>query len=676
MLFLKAFCGASLIAAATATYAGNLNYGSPSLHHPFLGISIRKVAGRSEGSTPWTPEQLNFTHGVASGDPYDDSVILWTRVAPTMDNDHSNVTVEGTAPVFAHDNVVFVKASKSPICVDWKIGTSETMNGHAVRSGTAYTSSDVDFTVKVEAKGLKAFTTYYYQFNVCNSETKSPIGRTRTLPEANSRVKRPVKLAVYSCANYPFGFFNAYGNPERKDSVDYVIHLGDYIYEYGNGEYPVGGLGWGDSIGRVPEPNRSCHTLYDYRRRLAQYRSDPDLRASHQKFPWITVWDDHEVMDNPYRDGSAAMNNTEQSFIKDDGISVDARKMNAVRAYFEWMPLRQVDMDDNLRIWRNFQFGDLFNLIMLDTRNYDRSITDLYWNTGYIHEISDDTSRSLMGSRQENWFYRQLKDTPALWRIVGNQIVFSRMNQSISNGPKNPFNYDQWDGYVANRNRTLKTLYDNKIDNTVFLAGDSHASWVSDLVWLGEKDYGPETGAGSIGVEFAGTAVSSPSSAGQNITQEKALNRSSWMTAANPELQWQEYFYRGYFELSVGYDAMNATFFGLPTYVTRNGYEIALANFTVKAGENKLQRPVGGGSVEFGSLKGGVTKQTNITHDTGTGSWFVFGDKVPGAMDLLQGAASSFQSAGAVHAAAYTLSAKWLFVVVLFTLALPSVYYL
>ncbi|KAJ0361974.1 hypothetical protein COL154_006485 [Colletotrichum chrysophilum] len=594
MLFLKAFCGASLIAAATATYAGNLNYESPSLHHPFLGISIRKVAGRSEGSTPWTPEQLNFTHGVASGDPYDDSVILWTRVAPTMENDHSNVTIEGTAPVFAHDNDVFVKASKSPICVDWKIGTSETMNGSAARSD--------------------------YQFNVCNSETKSPIGRTRTLPEANSRVKRPVKLAVYSCANY--------------------------------------------------------RGLYDYRKRLAQYLSDPDLRASHQKFPWITVWDDHEVMDNPYRDGSAAMNNTEQSFIKDDGISVDARKMNAVRAYFEWMPLRQVDMDDNLRIWRNFQFGDLFNLIMLDTRNYDRSITDLYWNTGYIHEISDDTSRSLMGSRQENWFYRQLKDTPALWRIVGNQIVFSRMNQSLSNGPKNPFNYDQWDGYVANRNRTLKTLYDNKIDNTVFLAGDSHASWVSDLVWLGEKDYGPETGAGSIGVEFAGTAVSSPSSAGQNITQEKALNRSSWMTAANPELQWQEYFYRGYFELSVGYDAMNATFFGLPTYVTRNGYEIALANFTVKAGENKLQRPVGGGSVEFGSLKGGVTKQTNITHDTGTGSWFVFGDKVPGAMDLLQGAASSFQSAGAVHAAAYTLSAKWLFVVVFFTLALPSVYYL
>ncbi|KAK1543601.1 PhoD-like phosphatase [Colletotrichum paranaense] len=626
MHFLKSLCTASLAAVATSTYAGNLNYGSPSLHHPFLGISIRKVASRSEGSSPWTPEQLNFTHGVASGDPYDDSVILWTRVAPTLDNDRSNVTVEGTAPMYAHDNDVFVKASKSPICVDWKIGRSASMDGQPIKSGTAYTSSDVDFTVKVEAKALKPFTVYYYQFNVCDSDVKSPVGRTRTLPESGTKVRRAIKLAVYSCANYPFGFFNAYGNPERKDSVDYIVHLGDYIYEYGNGEYPVGGLGWGNSIGRVPEPNRSCHTLYDYRRRLAQYRSDPDLRASHQKFPWITVWDDHEVMDNPYRDGSAAMNNTEQSFIKDDGISVEARKMNAVRAYFEWMPLRQVDMDDNLRIWRSFHFGDLFNLIMLDTRNYDRSITDLYWNTGYVHTISDDTSRSLMGSRQENWFYRQLIESASTtrWRVVGNQVVFSKMNQSISNGPKNPFNYDQWDGYAANRNRTLKTLYDNSIDNTVFLAGDSHASWVSDLVWLGEKDYNSETGAGSIGVEFAGTAVTSPSSAGQNITQEKALNRSAWMTAANPELQWQEYYYRGYFEMTIDYDAVNATFFGLPTYATRNGLEIALANFTVLAGENKLRRPVGGGSVEFGNLKGGVTKQTNLTNDTNTGEWSVF----------------------------------------------------
>jgi len=236
-----------------------------------------------------------------------------------------------------------------------------------------------------------------YQFNICNSNNTSPIGRTKTIPSKGDKVNDEVKIAVYSCSNYPFGFFNAFGNSARKDSVDYVIHLGDYIYEYANGEY-----GWGNSLGRIPLPDREIYTLYDYRKRLATYRNDLDLRLSHQQFPWIPVWDDHEVADNTYRDGSAELNNTEDSFIKDGGVSVDQRKMNAVRAYFEWMPIRQVEMDDNLRIWRNFEIGDLMDLIMLDTRQYDRSITDLYWNTDYVHSISNDAGRSLMGPRQES----------------------------------------------------------------------------------------------------------------------------------------------------------------------------------------------------------------------------------------------------------------------------------
>jgi alkaline phosphatase D len=284
-------------------------------------------------------------------------------------------------------------------------------------------------------------------------------------------------------------------------------------------------------------------------------------------------------------------------------------------------------MDDNLRIWRSFKFGDLFDLLMLDTRQYDRAITDVYWNTDYVHAISNEASRTLMGSRQENWFYSELRSSSrrgTKWRIIGNQIIFSRMDLSASLGTKNPMNYDQWDGYMANKNRTLNTLYSHKIDNTVFLAGDSHASWVSDLVWLDEKTYDPVSGAGSIGVEFAGTAVSSPCPAGQNISQAFAAYGSNLLTTTNPELQWQELWYRGYFELSIGYDSLNASFFGLPTYATRNGYEISLANFTVLPGENKLHRAVGGGKVEFGSLKGGKTVQTNLTHDTVTDKWFVY----------------------------------------------------
>jgi alkaline phosphatase D len=295
------------------------------------------------------------------------------------------------------------------------------------------------------------------------------------------------------------------------------------------------------------------------------------------------------------------------------------------------VPIRQVEMDDNLRIWRDFSFGDLFDLVMLDTRQYDRSITDLYWNTHYVAEIAEDAGRSLMGARQESWFYRKLRDSSsrgAAWRIIGNQIVFSRVNESLAFGTQDSLNGDAWDGYQANRNRTFKTLYDNQINNTIFLAGDSHASWVSDLVWLDEHEYNEETGAGSVGVEFAGSAISSPCPYGQNITMENANLASEWLTTANRELQWQDLFYRGYFELSIGYDAVNASFFGIPTTRVKQGYEVSLANFTVQAGENHLHRQNGSAVAliaENGSLKNGQTVQTNLTHDTATDEYFIYG---------------------------------------------------
>lgn len=282
-------------------------------------------------------------------------------------------------------------------------------------------------------------------------------------------------------------------------------------------------------------------------------------------------------------------------------------------------------MDDNLRIWRSFQLGKLVDLIMLDTRNYDRSITDLYWNTDYVADIINDASRSLMGSRQENWFYNQLSQSAsrgATWRIIGSQLIFSRMNVSTP-GTDTELNYDAWDGYQANRNRTLSHLYNNGIGNNIFLAGDSHASWVSDLVWLGEKEYSSDTGEGAIGVEFAGSAVSSPSPAGANISMDLAGLLSTILQSQNDELQWQDLYYRGYYELHLSPERAVANFYGLPTTVSRNGWEIPLANFTVEAGGNRLQRPVGGGVVESGSLKGGQTRQTNVTVDTNNGTWFV-----------------------------------------------------
>jgi alkaline phosphatase D len=408
---------------------------------------------------------------VASGDPYPDSVVLWTRIAPTSNSDASNVTVSGTVPLYNHDTEEYIQKSANPICVEWKISSRADLS-HPLDNGKAYTTSDIDYTIKVIANRLRPFQTYYYQFNVCGSNQVSPVGRTKTTPNENDRTSK-IGLAVYSCSNFPNGYFNAYGNSARKDKVDFVLHLGDYIYEY-----KAGTLG---KDPRASNPPRELFTLYDYRTRINQYRTDSDLLLSHQKFAWIPVWDDHEVSNNGYRDGSSGLNNTEDSFLKDGRVSVDQRKMNAVRAYFEWMPIRQVDMDDNLRIWRDFKMGSLFDLIMLDTRNYDRSITDLSWNTGYVTDIHNDASRSLMGSHQENWFYRQLSKSAkrgATWRIIGNQIVFSRINVTSWFGTsRNPYNVDQWDGYQANRNRTLKHLYENKIGNNIMLAGDSHANW-------------------------------------------------------------------------------------------------------------------------------------------------------------------------------------------------------
>lgn len=231
-----------------------------------------------------------------------------------------------------------------------------------------------------------------------------------------------------------------------------------------------------------------------------------------------------------------------------------------------------------------------------------------------------------MGPRQEQWFYNQLKTSStrgATWRVIGSQIIFSRLNQSVVYGNENPLNYDAWDGYQSNKNRTLSVLYDNKINNNVFLAGDSHASWVSDLTWLDHENYDPLTGAGAIGVEFAGSAISSPCPYGANITLDRANNYTDKLVEANPELQWSDLYYRGYFELHFSHAEVKAQFFGMPTLATRNNWEIPIANFSVLANENRLHRPVGHGMVESGTIKYGQRQETNVTVDTGDNTWFV-----------------------------------------------------
>ncbi|KAH0580788.1 hypothetical protein H2248_011946 [Termitomyces sp. 'cryptogamus'] len=275
------------------------------------------------------------------------------------------------------------------------------------------------------------------------------------------------------------------------------------------------------------------------------------------------------------------------------------------------MPIRQVTADDKLRIWRNFQIGKLLDLTMLDTRNYDRDITDLGYNRALVNSVKDDEGRSLMGVEQETWFYDTLSESQkreAVWRIVGQQIVFSQLINFPTQGS---VDLDAWDGYRKNRARVFDHLSNRSISNTVILSGDSHDNWVSDLARPNDTSYDEVTGNGAFGVEFGGTAVTSPSSFGTNISPTDADVISRGFVAQNPELQWSEGSFRGFFTLTVDPETLNATFYGMKNITNPNLDHLEIANFIVRAGENKLSRPVAGGAVLAGIIKAALDSSTS-----------------------------------------------------------------
>ncbi|KAJ3786798.1 PhoD-like phosphatase-domain-containing protein [Lentinula aff. detonsa] len=593
--------------ASTVLLNRNLAYSSPFTGHDQLAIDTKQLAKRhiaharrqTEDATGFVDEHyttfyggdfsnsptiwkggLNFTHSVASGDPFNTSVLLWTRAVP--------VSPPGTTAL--PDQSV-------PACLSFKISTFPDLQGDTIDSGDAFTSYDVDWTLKVEAAGLTPDTKFFFQFSDCtNSSSVSPIGTTRTLPSPDTPANEvnggnPLTLAVFSCSQYQAGWFNAYGYATHNTSAEIFLHLGDYIYE---------SLGDGASIGRQTL-GRELATVHDYRQRLNQYRTDQGLLAAHQSGPWVTVWDDHEVADQSWKAGTADSNDsTIGCAFSPSGACFTDRKLAAVRAYHEWLPIRQVTVNDKLRIWRNFEIGKLLDLTMLDTRQYDRDITDLYYNT-VINTLAAFPNRSLMGFEQEKWFFNTLSQSQnrgAIWRVVGQQIVFTQLNES------GVFDLDAWDGYRANRERVLNYLYENEINNTIVLSGDSHANWVSDLAHPNDSTtYNPLSGQGAIGVEFAGTAVTSGSSFGTNIAPAAADVKSQEYVAANLDLQWSEGSYRGFFTLTIDPNTLNATYYAMRNITFANLDGFASANFVVKAGENKLSRPVAGGSTLAGVLK-------------------------------------------------------------------------
>jgi alkaline phosphatase D len=446
-----------------------------------------------------------FAHGVASGDPLSDRVILWTRVTPPR--------------------------SANVIDGQWRIASDERMQ-RVVQRGRFRTDAMRDFTVKIDASGLEPGETYHYQFEARGA--KSPVGRTRTLPVG--AVPR-LRLAFVSCANYPYGYFNAYARIAERSDLDLVLHLGDYLYEYPLGRYANSALaGMRDVV-----PIQEMVTLEQYRARHALYKSDPDLQEVHRLHPFICVWDDHEFANDTYRDGAENHNPQEG-----EGDWRERRR-TAVRVYDEYMPIRTAVRATD-RIYRSFKLGDLADLIMLDTRLHGRD-AQAKLASGASEIAADDATitnpaRTVLGADQEDWLQRQLwtsKQRGAAWRVLGQQIMLAQLSLTAGHTVLNP---DQWDGYAPARQRLFQHLRERSIGDNVVLSGDIHSTWCADLTanpW-DSAAYDAASGRGVLGVEFTCPAITSPSP----TRPADAVARAQRLRAACPHFKYIELLRRGY----------------------------------------------------------------------------------------------------------------------------------
>ena len=461
----------------------------------------------------------HFSYGVASGDPTSDSVIIWTQFTP----------VSGTS-----------------VPVAWEVAADEQMQ-QPVAAGVFVTTSARNFTVKVDVTGLQPGQTYFYRFAAMGQV--SPVGRTRT---ATSGSPDSARFAVVSCSSYPHGYFNVYRALAARDDLDAVLHLGDYLYEYGQGEYGEAALdGERDSA-----PAHEIVTLDDYRRRHAIYKLDADLQAVHQAHPFIAIWDDHEFTNNAWTDGAENHNEGEGDWY--------ARMAAARQAYFEWMPVREQSGD---RIYRQFVWGDLIDLMMLDTRVEGRN--EQPSGPDSLREAQDE-NRTLLGFDQEAWLYNNLQSSSAQWKILGQQVMvaqryFIDIDRYLRGDIAASFWIDSWDGYAANRERLLAVLRENNLKNTVILTGDIHSSLASEITEdpYSRRHYNRNTGEGALAVEFIAPSVTSPGFPA-NIADQAA----QVVKAKSPHIKYAELTTHGYILLSVGREKVQSDWYYVPSVLS------------------------------------------------------------------------------------------------------------
>lgn len=492
-------------------------------------------------------EPQPFQHGLASGDPLSDAVIVWTRVTPP-----------GSGSLAA---AAMCRGGESAerIEVEWRIARDPDMTSIA-GGGVVTTDASLDYTVKVDVMGLSPGVTYYYDFRALGASSR--VGRTRTAPVEGAPHAR---LGVVSCANYPAGYFNAYRLLAERTDLDLVLHLGDYLYEYGNGT-----LGDGAASGRLPSPDREAITLSDYRSRHAQYKADADLQEMHRQHPLIAIWDDHEVSNDGYQDGAA-------NHQPDSEGEWTLRKQSAMRAYFEWMPIRPVSAGNADRVYRAFAWGELFDLIMLDTRfaGRDARVMGNCDASGIA-----DPERSLLGAEQEKWLLDALRGSHARgarWRLVGQQVMFGQLSDAAEGCVTHP---DQWDGYAQSRARVLELLRDEALDNVVILTGDAHSSWALDIADdpYDAALYDGETGEGSRAVEVVAPAVSSPGAGGDARS----------LLETHPHLKFADLTRNGYVLLDLTLERAQAEWYFVSTVAERRLEEQLGAAFSTLTGANHL----------------------------------------------------------------------------------------
>ena len=472
-----------------------------------------------------------FYHGVASGDPLTNQVIIWTRVTP--------------------------EDSIARIPVQWEISENENFNP-ILTSDTISTSPTKDYTVKVDVKGLSPGKYYYYRFRAL--EKTSPTGRTKTLPEKNSD---SLTFAVVSCSNWEFGYFNAYARIAEKE-VDAVLHLGDYIYEYGVGRYG------NKEVDRKNLPPHEIISLADYRTRYSQYHLDAGLRNVRQRHPFITIWDDHEVANNVYSEGA-------ENHQPDQEGDFNIRKAAAKQAYYEWIPIRESD-----KHYRSFSFGPLAELIMLDER--------LEGRTKPVDSISDPAyttpERSMLGTEQEKWFETKLKSA-ATWKIVGNQVVFSDLDASLVN-PKWSKNMDSWDGYPAEKKRIADFIRQENIGDIIFLTGDTHASWAFEVAIDPQKTYKAKNSQGAFAIELGTTSVSSANS-NEYTTDDTVKMQEANYLKANPHLKYTNQRDHGYLLLTLFPEKAKAEWYYVETLLEPDNREHVGHKLVVNKGSHSLK---------------------------------------------------------------------------------------